>query len=97
MTILTVIMFAAIGLRLVALVVQAAASRTPLEQPSSGAAIDPCLGPTGWPSWPLTPEGRLVSDLACGAISRRRYQQEMTALAEAEDRAQPFVVPPDQT
>jgi hypothetical protein len=93
---LTVLVVVLVGLRLVVLIAQVVADRTPAPR-AAPVRMDPCLGPfVAVPG--QTParsaEGDLVALLATGAISRERYRREMAALA-ATDAVHPLVLPPD--
>ena len=83
MTVLVVLVWALVGLRLVLLILQVA--RVPGERPVSAVRphVDPCLGPaTGLPPCPLpTPEHALRARLTSGAINREHYRAEMSRLA----------------
>lgn len=95
MTVLVVLVWALVGLRLVLLILQVA--RVPGERPVSAVRphVDPCLGPvTGLPPHPLpAPESVLRTGLMHGAISREHYRAEMARLA-AEDELRHPLCPP---
>jgi hypothetical protein len=93
---LTALVLVLLGLRLAAMVLQVLVSRSP-EARKPRPAFDPCLEPYVLSrSAPASPEGELVSGLTTGAIDRLRYQQEMAALAAADARPHPLVVPSDE-
>lgn len=92
---LIVLVLILLGLRLVAMTLEVLMSRShQAREPKTD--FDPCLEPyvLRRPA-PASGEGELVSGLTTGVIDRPRYQQEMAALAAADARAHPLVVPSD--
>jgi hypothetical protein len=82
-TVLTVLVFALIAVRLLVLVSQLVRSPRPAP-PRPVTCMDPCLGPFCSPVPARSPEGELVRMLRCGEISRQRYRREMARLARAD-------------
>ncbi len=94
MTVLTVLVFALIAVRLLVLVGQLVVPPKPMS-PQPAPRMDPCLGPFGPPTPAASPEGELVRRLRCGEISRERYRRDMARLASADARTNP-IQPPDR-
>jgi hypothetical protein len=95
MTVLVVLAWALVGLRLVLLTRQVAHRG---DGPVSAVRphVDPCLGPaTGLPPRPPpAPESALQARLIHGVISREHYRAEMARLAAEDELRHPLCPPP---
>lgn len=89
---LEVLVWALVGLRLVALVLQIAVARAKQAACPVRRSVDPCLGPvTGLPPRPLpTAEDVLEARLFHGAMSREDYRAEMARLAAQDELSHPL-------
>lgn len=92
MTVLVVLVWALVGLRLMLLILQVARVREDRPVSAVRPHVDPCLGPvTGLPPRPLpTPESVLQTSLIRGAISREYYRAEMARLAAEDELRHPL-------
>jgi hypothetical protein len=93
-TVLTVLVFALLAVRLLVLLSQLVVPPRP--RPRTGPRMDPCLGPFGLPVRATSAEGELVRRLRCGEISRERYRCAMARLASDDAGAHPLELPPDR-
>ena len=93
-TVLTVLVFALMAVRLLVLICQLVMPSRPVP-PRPAPHMDPCLGPFGPTAVARSPEGELVRRLGCGQISRERYRRDMARLARADALTHPVQLPPE--